>query len=105
MGLMQRVFLRLLRKTTSMDNPGWVLQVYEMNDVGVQQAVAELLCGNGAVAVDMRTCERGAFLVLELADPADALSVYELVMMTDPNAELIHTTAGPRGVAADSTPV
>jgi hypothetical protein len=88
-----------------MENPGWVLQVYEMTDVAAQQAVAELLSGNGAVAVDMRTCERGAFLVLELADPADALSVYEMVMMTDPNAELIHTTTGPSAVAAGSTPV
>lgn len=88
-----------------MENPGWVLQVYEMTDVAAQQAVAELLSGNGAVAVDMRTCERGAFLVLELVDPADALSVYEMVMMTDPNAELIHTTTGPSAVAAGSTPV
>ena len=88
-----------------MENPGWVLQVYEMTDVAGQQAVAELLSGNGAVAVDMRTCERGAFLVLELADPADALSVYEMVMMADPNAELIQTTAGPSSVVADNTPV
>ena len=83
-----------------MKNPDWVLQVYEMTDVAAQQAVAELLAGNGAVAVDVRTCERGAFLVLELADPADALSVYEMVMMADPNAELMHTTAGPRSAEA-----
>lgn len=102
---MKRAFLRQLRKTKNMENPGWVLQVYEMTDVASQQAVAELLSGNGAVAADMRTCERGAFLVLELADRADALSVYEMVMMADPNAELIHTTVGPSGVVADNTPV
>ncbi len=80
--------------------PSWLLQIYEMTDKAAQDAVAELMSGRGTLVVDKRTCDRGTFLIVELADPTEALAIYEMVMMADPNAELVHTTSDPRDASA-----
>lgn len=93
---MKRTSAGTKRRTTSLSDAAWLLQIYQMTDALAQAAVADTLSGTPAItAVDARTCERGAFLVVELNDPAQALLVYELVVMGDPHAELIHSTSNP----------
>ena len=75
---------------------GWLVQIFQMTDQESQWSVADTLAGIGGFNVDSRTCERGSFLIIEAEDPARALNVYELVMATDPFAELIHSTTGPK---------
>ena len=75
-----------------MENASWLIQVYQMSDVPAQTSAADLLSSIGALTVDVRTCERGAFLVVECSEITDALHVFELVMMVDSDAELIHST-------------
>lgn len=58
------------------------------------------LSGMPGLTVDARTCERGSYVALECADAIHALAVYELVMMADPHAELIHSTTSTSGKRA-----
>lgn len=84
-----------------MNNASWLIQVYEMADLAAQQSTVSLLSGMPGLTVDARTCERGSYVALECADAIHALAVYELVMMADPHAELIHSitsTSGKRAV-------
>lgn len=74
----------------------WLVQIYQMSSQPAQVEAADLLTSAGGFSVDLRNCEQGAFLVVECADPSQALAVYELVIMTDHDAELIHSTTGPR---------
>jgi len=73
-------------------HPGWVLQVYKMSDLASQESAAEQLAGISSLIIDVRSCERGDFLIVECTDGSAALGVYELMMMTDSGAELIHST-------------
>lgn len=75
-----------------MKNASWLIQVYQMSDVPAQTSAVELLSSIGSLTVDARTCESGAFLAVECSAIADALHVYELVVMVDSDAELIHST-------------
>jgi hypothetical protein len=58
------------------------------------------MLSDAGLSVDARTCERGSFLIVESQDTADALAVYEMVMMADRNAELMHSTTGPQAERA-----
>jgi hypothetical protein len=80
--------------------PSWLLQVYEMADLAGQQSAASLLSSMPGLTIDARTCDRGSYLIVECPDPAQAMAVYELVMMSDPHAELIHSTTSPSEVQA-----
>ena len=80
--------------------PSWLLQVYEMADPAAQKSAASLLASMPGLIVDARTCDRGSYLIVESADASQAMSVYELVVMADPHAELIHSTTSQRGVKA-----
>ena len=77
-----------------MVNASWLIQVYQMSDVPAQESAVDLLSSISTLTVDVRTCEFGAFLAVECSEITDALHVYELVVMVDPDAELIHSTAG-----------
>jgi hypothetical protein len=89
----------------------WLIQVYEMADVAGQQAAGSVLSSMPGLTLDARTCERGSFLVVECSDATQAMAVYELVTMADPNAELIYSTREPseaqavRNRLADAGPV
>jgi hypothetical protein len=83
-----------------MNDSAWLLQIYEMADTAAQDEVASLMSGIGTLVVDKRTCERGSFLIVELTDPTEALALYEMVMMADPHAELIYTTADQNDASA-----
>lgn len=74
-----------------MNDEAWLVQIFRMSDEGTQTSAATLL--SGKFSVDARTCERGAFLIVE-SKAAAALSVHDAVMRVDPDAELIHSTAG-----------
>ena len=76
-----------------MNDGTWLVQIFQMTDVGAQSSAAALLSSAHGVSVDARTCERGSFLIVE-CEPAAALSMYELVMMADQDAELIHSATG-----------
>ena len=76
-----------------MENASWLIQVYQMSDMPAQTSAADLLSSVGSLTVDARTCDRGAFLVVECSEITDALNVYELVMTIDSDAELIHSIA------------
>lgn len=82
-----------------MNNASWLIQVYEMADLAAQQSTASLLASMPGLTVDARTCDRGSYVALECADAIHALAVYELVIMTDPHAELIHSIPGRSGRA------
>jgi hypothetical protein len=80
--------------------PSWLLQVYEMSDPAAQQSAASLLSSMPGLIIDARTCDRGSYVIVESADATQAMSVYELVVMADPHAELIHSTTSQRGAQA-----
>jgi len=63
-----------------------------MTDLDSQESAARLLSDARTFTVDARSCERGAFLIVECADARQGIVVYELVMMADAGAELIHST-------------
>ena len=75
-----------------MTDRGWLLQVYQLADPAAQDTIAQTLSDTGQFTVDARSCERGHFLIVECPDPAQAIDVYEMVMMADSGAELIHST-------------
>ena len=77
------------------DQSAWLLQVYEMTNEAAQESVADLLAGISGFTVDTPTCERGSFVIIDCLDATRALTVYELVMATDSQAELIYTSKGP----------
>jgi hypothetical protein len=81
-------------RRAEMSEDGWLVQIYQMADENAQATAAGLLHGLASCSVDTRTCESGAFLVVG-CDSAAALAVYELVIMADQEAELIHSTTGP----------
>ena len=83
-----------------MKNASWLIQVYEMADLTAQQSTVSLLSGMPGLTIDARTCERGSYVIIECADSRQAMAVYEMVMMADSNAELIHSTSSPSGIAA-----
>ena len=97
--LTKQVFL-ISKKDPKMNNASWLIQVYEMADLAAQQSTASLLAGMPGLTVDARTCDRGSYVALECADAIHALAVYEFVMMTDPQAELIHSISGRSGLRA-----
>lgn len=70
----------------------WLIQVYEMADLTAQQATVRLLSDMPGLTVDARSCDNGSYVIVECPDSAQAISLYEMVMMTDPNAELVHAT-------------
>ena len=78
----------------------WLIQVYEMSDVAAQASVLESLDGMPGITVSARSCERGDFLIVECADDTEAMKVYELVVMADPNAELAHSATTPNEIEA-----
>lgn len=78
-----------------MSDADWLLQIFQMTNAETQASVASTLSSVPGLTVDARTCERGAFLTVELNDPTQALLIYELVMMGDANAELVHSTSNP----------
>jgi hypothetical protein len=78
----------------------WLIQVYEMSDVAAQESALSKLSGMPGLTVDARFCERGNFLIVECTDDSQAMKVYELVVMADPNAELIQSATTPSGVEA-----
>lgn len=59
-----------------------------------------LLSSVPALTLDSRTCERGSYLIVECADSTRAMTVYELVLIADPDAELIHSVTGASEVQA-----
>lgn len=80
--------------------PTWLLQVYEMFDLPAQKSALSVLSDIPGLTVDARTCDRGSYVVVECADPTQAMAVYELVMMADPHAELIYSTTSRSEVQA-----
>ena len=83
-----------------MKNASWLIQVYEMADLDAQQSTVSLLSGMPGLTIDARTCERGSYVIVECADATQAISLYEMVLMADSDAELIHTATGPSEVRA-----
>jgi hypothetical protein len=77
-----------------------LIQVYEMSDLAAQESALSVLSDMPGLTVDARSCERGDFLIVECADDTQAMAVYELVVMADPHAELIHSATTPSGVQA-----
>ena len=80
---------------TYITNSAWLVQIYQMTDRSALESVVEVLSATGRFKVDTRTSDRGSFLIVEGADPADALNVYELVLVGDHETELIYSTTGP----------
>ena len=78
----------------------WLIQVYEMSDQSAQESALSVLSDMPGLTVDARSCERGNFLIVECADDTQAMAVYELVVMTDPHAELAHSATSGSGVEA-----
>jgi hypothetical protein len=74
------------------NNASWLIQVYEMADLAAQQSAVSLLSSIPVLTVDARTRDSGSYVAVECADAIHALAVYELVMMADPHAELVHST-------------
>ena len=66
-----------------------------MTDATTLASAADLLNGIGGFVVDARVGDGGSFLAVECADPSAALKVYEIVVLMDPDAELIESTTGP----------
>ena len=71
-----------------------------MADLTAQQATVRLLSDMPGLTVDARTCDTGSYVIVECPDSAQAISLYEMVMMTDPNAELVHATTSSSEVQA-----
>lgn len=65
-----------------------------MADANTLASAADLLNGIGGFVVDARTSDDGSFLAVECAEPAAAVRVYEIVVLMDPDAELIESTTG-----------
>lgn len=65
-----------------------------MVDATTLASAADLLNGIGGFVVDARTSDNGSFLAVECAEPAAAVKVYEIVVLMDPDAELIESTTG-----------
>ena len=78
----------------------WLIQVYEMSDLAAQESALSVLSDMPGLTVDARSCERGDFLIVECGDATQAMAVYELVVMADPHAELIHSATTPNGIQA-----
>jgi hypothetical protein len=78
----------------------WLIQVYEVADLTAQQSAASLLTDIPGLTLDARSCNQGFFVIVECSDTTQALAVYELVMMADPHAELIHSATSASGIAA-----
>ncbi len=92
---------RLTPERSQVKNPPtWLLQVYEMSDLPAQESALSVLSDMPGLTVDARTCDRGSYVVVECEDATQGMSVYELVMMADRDAELIHSTTSPREVKA-----
>lgn len=72
-----------------------LIQIYQMTDRSALASVVKVLSGTGRFKVDTRTSDRGSFLIVQGHDPTDALNVYELVVVNDPETELIYSTAEP----------
>ena len=87
------------------DDKSWLLQVSDMADQAAQASVAGLLSGVSGFMVDTPTCERGSFVIVDCLDASQALTVYELVMATDSQAELIYTSKDPGQPAPFRLPV
>ena len=77
-----------------MANAAQLIQIYQMTDPTALASIVEVLSGTGRFKVDTRTSDRGSFLIVEGDDPADALNVYEVVVVADHETELIYSTAG-----------
>jgi len=75
-------------------NPAWLLQIYRMTDATTLASAADLLNGIGGFGIDARASENGLFLAVECGEPAAAVKVYEIVVLMDPDAELIESTTG-----------
>ncbi|HUQ00033.1 MAG TPA: hypothetical protein VM093_06175 [Aeromicrobium sp.] len=73
-----------------------------MTDEPSTGSAVDLLADLPGLTVDTRSCDRGSFLVVECRDADAALLVYELVVMSDPDAELIHSATA--SVAEPVTP-
>ena len=65
-----------------------------MADANTLASAAALLNGIGGFVVDARTSDNGSFMAVECAEPAAAVKVYEIVVLMDPDAELIESTTG-----------
>jgi hypothetical protein len=76
-------------------NSAWLLQIYRMTDATTLASAADLLHGIGGFGVDALTSEDGSFLAVECGEPAAAVKVYEIIVLMDPDAELIESTTGP----------
>lgn len=66
-----------------------------MTDATTLASAADLLNDIGGFVVGTRAGDGDSFLAVECADPAAALKVYEIVVLMDPDAELIESTTGP----------
>jgi hypothetical protein len=83
------------RRETYITDSAWLLQIYRMTDATTLASAADLLNGIGGFVVDTRAGDSGSFLAVECADPAAALKLYEIVVLMDPDAELVESTTGP----------
>ena len=73
----------------------WLLQVYEMSNLPAQESAVSILSAVPDLHVDARSYERGDFLIVDCPDTNQAMTVYELMLMADSEAELIHSVASP----------
>jgi hypothetical protein len=76
-----------------MTDSSWLLQVYEVADLAARESAGSLLASVPGITVEARSCERGDFIIVECADTAQAMAMYELVVLADPHAELIYSAA------------
>jgi hypothetical protein len=79
-----------------MTNATWLIQTYEMTDEDTQASALDLLSNTPGLTVEARTGEpSGWFIAVECIDASKALNLYEMIMMVDSHAELIHSSTGP----------
>jgi len=75
------------------DESGWFIQIYEVSDVIVQQAITSLLDGIDTLTVQASRSGRDAYVIVECSGDEQAWSVHRFVTSSDPGATLVHSSA------------
>jgi hypothetical protein len=75
----------------------WVVQIYDMTDIGTQELVQGLLSGLDGTTAQTAANGPDHYVVVECGTARQAQAVFSLVTSADPGATLIHTTKGRAG--------
>ncbi|MFL6091254.1 MAG: hypothetical protein ACJ71Z_14080 [Aeromicrobium sp.] len=77
-----------------MNSDAWFILIYSTTDAETQNRLAAELQSLGRLVVQTERRGREHFVLIETAGDVAALTVHELVMSIDPDAELIDTHDG-----------